>query len=220
MPAQPSDGQPDTAGYERAWPVLEGLARAGFTEQLPRRLAHRFDLPQQAGEEAAAIALDVLTQRLAAGHAINNPEAYVLCTARNEGWRILRGRESVVAAVVDRHRLEQGEEERKGVDGAALDRALALVRRLIPRMTWEKPRLAMELMFEALEAGHTENLRAADVGAALGVSRRYAEEILSRGYRQLRRLAEDEGLSLGVLLDRANLPAGPDDDPEEPTDEE
>lgn len=191
------------ANAQRAWPVIEDLTRSGFVEQLPRSLAERYQLPETAAEESTALALDQLAQRLSSGFEVRNPKAWVLAAARQEGWRIVRAGVRAFDAAADRYSIDQGLDHADGIDGTGLARALDLVARYVPRISQEKPRLAMELVFDALRAGNTSVVTAHEVGDALGITRRYADEVLRRGYRQLRRLAKEDGVFLNDLIEDA-----------------
>lgn len=207
-----SAGRPAPPAGPAAWAVLEHLVRQGFVERLPARVARFCGLGPADAEEVAAFALDQLCREVERGLAIPSPAAYAWKTAVRQGKR-----------VHDRLPRFATDEEVAGTWLAGVEddleddldlETLRLVRALIPRISQEKPRLAMELVFDAVEDGWA-HLPPAEVAEALGINLRYGYEVLRRGYQALRRLAREEGLD--VALEEPEEPEDTQDKGEEAT---
>lgn len=182
--------------------MLAALHTSGFTDGLVRRLGHRFPkLPRDEVDASVAAAADSFYAALRAGRHVVTPAAWLWKAAFNEArdrwcntFKDLdpSGSEHLdrvpAPDPADRLELEAQPEQRQRA-------ALTAARRLIPQCGEGQVIAVLDLLLTAVENG-IQDLPAAEIAAALGISPSAARSLLARGLDRLAKRARAAGITL------------------------
>jgi DNA-directed RNA polymerase specialized sigma24 family protein len=184
--------------------MIEALAASGYLDGLVGRLTAQWgnQIGQAELRDIVAETVDKAFDAIAQGKTVTNLGGWLLKVAENaarDRWNEHhKGR--VDGAELDgnyRRPAPITDSERSLIDGHAdrcRDEAVAIARRLLPKVGEGQIREVMALVIDAVEHG-VPDLPAAQIAATLGLGDDSVRTLLSRGFRRLRRAATDEGIA-------------------------
>lgn len=220
-----TDGSP-TAEQERALDLakqaaasgdpkamLEHLHRSHLMDGLVKRLERRWrQLPRPEVDFAVAQAVDVLYAKVSARKRVSDIDRFLFKVAfrRAYDYHRMRQREQLldtdkmdqIPGAAGRVLCGEGTEDDRRAEKRG--KAIALARRLLPKLGQETIRSVMSYVLEAVEAGR-EDVPNKELAEALGLTLGAVKTSLSRAFARLARLAREEGLTERELKDIVEL---------------
>jgi DNA-directed RNA polymerase specialized sigma24 family protein len=212
------------AGGGDAEGAVRALLASGYPNGLVKGsfLADRYSrVPAAVRAEAVAEGVAAMHEAITRGTPVPRPGGYVLKVAEVVCAAEQRRQEQHLPTegLSDRDLLAAGSPWADGGDPELRERrrgaALTLARELLPRLGQQRAQAVMGYVFDAVERGVVD-LPSRDIAEALGMSDQVVRQSLSRGFRRLARLAEEEGLDVRA----ADLGEDLDFDPDHPEEEE
>jgi DNA-directed RNA polymerase specialized sigma24 family protein len=203
--------------------AVRALLASGYPSGLVKGsfLADRYSrVPAAVRAEAVAEGVAAMHEAITRGTPVSRPGGYVLKVAEVICAAEQRRQEQHLSAdgLSDRDLLaagspwaDSGESEVRARRRGA---ALTLARELLPRLGQQRAQEVMAYVFDAVERGVVD-LPSRDIAEALSVSDQVVRQSLSRGFRRLARLAEEEGLDVRATDLAEDLDLEPDDTKEE-----
>jgi DNA-directed RNA polymerase specialized sigma24 family protein len=204
--------------------AVRALLASGYPNGLVRGsfLADRYSRVSAAGRaDAVAEGVAAMHKAITKGTPVPRPGGYVLKVAEVICAEEQRRQEQQLSAegLSDRDLLTAGSPwaDSGGSEVRARRRgaALTLARELLPRLGQQRAQAVMSYVFDSVEQGVVD-LPSREIAEALGMSDQVVRQALSRGFRRLARLAEEEGLDVRA----ADLADDLDFDTDDPQEEE
>jgi DNA-directed RNA polymerase specialized sigma24 family protein len=187
--------------------AVRALVESGYPNGLVRgpHLADRYSRVSAAVRaEAVAEGLAALHRAIGKGTPVSRPGGYVLKAAEvicAEEQR-LQERQLSVDGLSDRDLLSAGspwiDREESEIRARRRAAALKLARGFLPRLGQQRAQEVLGYVFDAVERGIVD-LPSRDIADALGFSDDVVRQSLSRGFRRLARIAEEEGLDVEAV---------------------
>lgn len=179
------------------WAAAELLLTSPLLESIPRRLDRQFgDLDLASAEHIFADALDALIVHWQAGGRPDRPDAYLWGVCWNKAQDEVARRLAV--RQLDDNRLASDDPDESGEPEASREtlrrEALRVARTALPRIAQERPREALALILDAVEA--EVELTNADLAARLGVTAGNARKLRERGFKRLEQALNEIGAHL------------------------
>jgi RNA polymerase sigma factor (sigma-70 family) len=184
----------------RFWVAAELLLASPLLDAIPRKLAAQFgDLDLAAAEDVFADALDVLIVRWQDGGRPDRPDAYLWRTCWNKAQDEVERRGRFDEFDDDGHVGPDEDDRATGPDPSrdTLRReALRIARQALPRIAQERPREAIALILDAVEA--QVELTNAELGERMGVTAANARKLRERGFKRLEEALTQMGAHLSL----------------------
>jgi RNA polymerase sigma factor (sigma-70 family) len=184
----------------RFWAGVELLLASPLLDAIPRKLASQFgDLDLAAAEDVLADALDVLIVRWQEGGRPDRPDAYLWRTCWNKAQDEVERRGRFDEFSDDGHARPDEDDRVAGPEPSreVLRReALRVARQALPRIAQERPREAMDLILDAVEA--QVELSNAELGERMGVTAANARKLRERGFKRLEEALTQMGARLSL----------------------
>lgn len=184
--------------------MIEALAASGYLDGLVGRLTARWGKQIGPAEltDIVADSVDKAFEAITHGKPVTNLGGWLLKVAENaanDRWKQHHKGRVDVAEIDGNYRRPAPitDSERTAIDGHAdrcRDEAVAIARRLLPKVGEGQIREVMALVIDAVEQG-VPDLPAAQIAATLSIGEDSVRTLLSRGFRRLRRAAADEGVA-------------------------
>jgi DNA-directed RNA polymerase specialized sigma24 family protein len=210
--------------------MVEALYRSFVLDGLIRLLRNKWPSLYDEVEFILAEAVDVLYQAISRGEKILNIPGFLYKVCDRKAYDHARHAEESFDPDNPKHAAPSSSspteqpilQEEEGHDGHSeeLDReekrhrAVAIARKLIPRLGQQSVQSVMTYVIDAVEAGR-EDLPDREVADALGLSLDTVRQSKSRGFRRLARIAHEERLAVRDIA----LAGLERDGDEEPSDE-
>lgn len=187
--------------------MVEALYVSHAIDGLVRRIHGRWPiLGQQGAEDAVSAAMVTLYKSMRKGEKVFNPVAFLWKVAdrrANDTWKATRRHSHIeswelVAAKTNGDFISPQNVESEPVD-TIIDterraKAIGIARLLLPRLGQQNIQAVMSYVIDAVEAGRWD-VPNQEIQEALGLSNDTVRTSLSRGFRRLRRLAQEQGLA-------------------------
>ena len=188
--------------------MLEALTASGYLGGLRRRLQKQWDaLPSSEVDECIAQAVDAAFAAVSQGRRISMLGGWLWKAAQNiadDRWRSDYSRRQDFDRALHQAQMEPSETlgevaERQALREARRKEAIRVARELLPRIGQGQVVPVMEILVDAV-ANQLPDLPASSIAEQVGISEDAARTLVSRGLRRLRRLAEQEGVSVPMSL--------------------
>lgn len=207
--------------------MVAALYESGSLDGLQRWLARNPSVfSHEDARDVISEAVEHLYAQVADGMGVHHPVAFLRKVCRNKRANLIRTRVKEEAAAREWQGADVGHEtlpttfddEDASETGTWVDdepptaEAIALARRLLPRLGQQNVQAVMGLLLEALAIGRG-SISSAEIGDALDIPAATVRKLKERGIQRLQREAQLEGLVPGhILRDLRSLHAADDSD--------
>ena len=189
--------------------MLEALAASHYLDGLTRRLQKQWgdSLPSEEVDECIAQAVDAACAAVFKGQHVRNLPAWLWKVANNiadDSWRSDYSRRQDLDTAAFPGEMEPADTSRERVERQALRQArlkeaIRIGRELLPRIGQGQVVDVMEVVIDAIENG-IPDLPTSSVAELVGISEDAVRTLMSRGFKRLRRLMEQEGVGAPMDL--------------------
>lgn len=182
------------------WAMLAHLQRANVLTGVKITFRRKWPgLPEEDVDDMLGKGVDALFQKLSGGAHVGNPIGYMLEVMRRQAYDYLVSQRETVRLDPERDQApEPG--VREVWDGRRTEAALRVSRSLLSRLGQQSIQVVMTQIFDAIESGR-EQITAAEIARAAGLTEDTVRQCRSRGFRRLERIVREEGLARDDALD-------------------